>query len=545
MLFFLNYIFAVTYFSVSFTCFLPEYEDHFSSGSYDRSYDQSFDRSADQHSYRHSKSYSVSFAVNEKSLLLSGQKPTKPDYKSQEKNEKFVNVSVYKRENHGTSITQSIAYLSHLSRSSYFGFDSTAYSVAKEKEEIWHTKTISLIDQPSLDRKTPSAIYFFTILNMVTGLTIFPMPYYISRCGIPMILVCIATGALCIYTTILINRCQYQQSKDGSRKRIYTSYVDLGKATISWHGDKIMQIVVGSNVLVNIYLLIFCARVTVDLFQSVLNLDIRIWMAIWMGIVYPMFLIRKMSIIAWFGFFGLLFYTTAFGISIAELVLEFKDFVPANLSPKFAVNDFFIGYGIVLNSFSYHLALPSLEASMKHPTQFNVLSSSVLVLNTILKVAYGVLGASVYGLATQPSILSNFQASALIIVMNAMIAFSMYSFFLPSAFVVFDMMDSMFLTKFSNKGKYHEYAWLLMSRLLVATFLLFAAVVIPKFELVTSFVGQIRGSVTSIVLPIYFYLKLKKRHLTTFSIVMHLSLVMIACLLASVGTVYSVIGMFS
>lgn len=155
---------------------------------------------------------------------------------------------------------------------------------------------------------------------MVTGLTIFPMPYYISRCGIPMILVCIATGALCIYTTILINRCQYQQSKDGSRKRIYTSYVDLGKATISWHGDKIMQIVVGSNVLVNIYLLIFCARVTVDLFQSVLNLDIRIWMAIWMGIVYPMFLIRKMSIIAWFGFFGLLFYTTAFGISIAELV---------------------------------------------------------------------------------------------------------------------------------------------------------------------------------------------------------------------------------
>lgn len=219
--------------------------------------------------------------------------------------------------------------------------------------------------------------------------------------------------------------------------------------------------------------------------------------------------------------------------------------MPANLSPKFAVNDFFIGYGIVLNSFSYHLALPSLEASMKHPTQFNVLSSSVLVLNTILKVAYGVLGASVYGLATQPSILSNFQASALIIVMNAMIAFSMYSFFLPSAFVVFDMMDSMFLTKFSNKGKYHEYAWLLMSRLLVATFLLFAAVVIPKFELVTSFVGQIRGSVTSIVLPIYFYLKLKKRHLTTFSIVMHLSLVMIACLLASVGTVYSVIGMFS
>lgn len=444
-----------------------------------------------------------------------------------------------------SSLYQSI---SKYTTSNYFGFGSTSYAVAKMKERaMTSSKTISLADIPSFDRLTPTLVSFFTEMSFITGLSVFAIPLVVANCGIPMLIGLIIGGILLCYATHIINLCQYQISKTGVRKRIYENYIDLGRAALTWHGETIMKIMVGSSVLTDIYTLIFCAQISKDLTNGYLKLDDRVWMLIWMAVVFPLFFIRRMSALAWLGFFSLVFYVAGLSGLFGLLVYHHDMWNWKNLIPEHvSISYMFIGYGIIVNSYNVHLSMPAVEASMKHPKSYSKMNNTAFAVNTILKLFLAITAVATFGINTQGSVLANFIIfGRAAVAINVLIGLYMITQYPTSLFVVLEMVDMYGMPKFSifKKGHWSEWAWMFLSRLIITVFIVFVAVSIPNFEMVTGFIGNIRGTLATLVFPIYFYLKLHGRSISKLSRIFHLCLIVIVSCLGLAGATCSILGM--
>ena len=492
------------------------------SGSFYESYN-SFNKSENDRDVFRSKSYYSYATVDEKSSHLPSKKQSRAQH------------------GHASSITVSIVYatksFNRLTTSNYFGFSGTAFASARLRH-VEISKTLSLADIPSPDRKTPTAIMFFSFLTMISGLSAFTYPFLVARVGLGIIPLMLIIGIIVLYTGYLVHECQYQVSKSGARKRVYENYIDLGKSAIKWKGNLIMNIVVGSSVFTDIYYLIFCAQVSKDLLNNHIQLDGRIWMLLWVVLVFPLFFIRLMSILAWLGFFAIFMFVIALFFTIGLLIANYENWSFHNLNPSFNIKYFFIGYGIIVNSYNCHIAIPALEGIMKHPKHFEATAVGVFGINTLFKIIFGIVGAASFGLLTKGSVVSNLRSFGFrATIINILISLYMFAQYPGSMFVVFEMLDMHVLPKFKlfEKGKASEYVWLFLSRLFICVFISYIAVSIPNFETVTGFVGNMRGTLVTIILPIYFYLQIKKKSISNYSRVFHWILIIIASLMGLSG----------
>ena len=483
----------------------------------------SFNKSENDRDVSISKSYYSYANADEKSSLL----PSKKQSRTQQGNANSITVS----------IVYATKSFNRLTISNYFGFSGAAFASARLRH-VELSKTLSLADIPSTDRKTPTAIMFFNFLTMISGLSAFAFPFLVARVGLGIIPLMLIIGIIVLYTGYLVHECQYQVSKSGARKRVYKNYIDLGKAAIKWKGNLIMNIVVGSSVFTDIYYLIFCAQVSKGLLNDHIQLDGRIWMLLWVVLVFPLFFIRLMSILAWLGFFSIVMFVIALFFTIGLLIANYENWAFHNLNPSFNIKYFFIGYGIIVNSYNCHIAIPALEGIMKHPKHFQATAVGVFGINTLFKIAFGIVGAASFGLLTKGSVVSNLLSFGIrATIINVFISLYMFAHYPGSMFVVFEMLDMHVLPKFKlfEKGKKSEYVWLFFSRLFICVFISSIAVSIPNFEMVTGFVGNIRGTLVTIILPIYFYLQIKKRSISNCGKAFHWIMIIIASLMGLAG----------
>jgi len=493
----------------------------------------------------HMNSMSVSVAVNEASLLLSNQQQIQTYNGNLHKvsSGNFVNITVKpKRRRRG--FTESVfGFAQSMAQSNnYLGFSAYAHSVAYERT-IELSKTLSLPNIASIDRLTPDVIFFFNLLSYITSLSVFAIPLFVARCGLPFIALIVLIAALVWYTAILVHKVQYQvSSKDGSKKRVYTSYHELGVKTIKYKGGFIMNCIISTNILSDVYTLIFCAQVAVDLTKDVFQMDIRIWMVIWITMAFPLFFIKRMSVLTWFGFFGLILYTIGFTIAVVTLVSKEQQWSFSNVNPTFSYVDFFVGYGVVLNSYNFHLAIPGLEATMKNPEKYIPLTTSAIAVNTVVKIALAVIGAATFGMATTGSVLSSFQFSIVSLIMNVFIGLSMFLVFPAWVFVSMEAIEGGLYPSVSrfHKIKHFKTLWFVFCRVMVTVFILVLAIAIPNFEMVTSFVGNIRGTIAVIVLPIYFYITINKKKISRCSYIIHVIIMVVFMLFGIAGATASV-----
>jgi len=428
-----------------------------------------------------------------------------------------------------------------------YGLSSAAYASAYRRETM-ASKTLSLPDLASDDRFTHPLVSFFTVLGMLLGLSVFALPYLVARGGITMIVMIILGGLLTCYSALLINSCQYQESKTnpGTKKRVYENFVDLGKGTIKRKGDLAMQLLTSTNLMSDIYCLIFCGQVTVDLFKNLVDIEIRVWMIIWMAFVVPLFFITRMSILAWLALVGLVMYVICLAMSYGVLISSFNKWTFKNINHPFDYETFFIGYGIILNCYNVHLAIPALEASCKKPKSFPTVVKTSFAVNTVLKISIAVMASAAFGLQTQGSFLVNLSSFGIITtVINCVTAVYLYAQYPTSMFVVMEMIDTHLQPHFYllRKGTPGHYVWMVLTRVLVGVLLIFIAVCIPSFELVAGFVGNLRGTLTTLVLPVYFYLRIKKRSISRASRIFHWGLIVFGSLMGLVGMAFSVKGM--
>ncbi len=407
--------------------------------------------------------------------------------------------------------------------------------------------TLSFPDVPSLDRKASTFMTSMNILCLIQGVSTFAIPFVTSNGGLPVLISILILGISNWYGIHLISECQHQLSKStpGHVKRVFATYLDIGAAVFPKFGRKIMAFINLSTALTSVSFFILIGQVTYDMLEHILptfNMSAQLLIVLWACLVLPFLFIRRVSIIAKFSCVALFSMLSALIVCYAVLISHYSEWDMRRLKLNFNIEQILLGCGVINNSFFVHLIVPAIEGSMREPQNFRRASAASYGFNTLLKIGFGLLGTLTFGSFVQQSITSNLTSSMPILIsLSCLIALNLFFSFPISLCVVFEMLDEYLLPVmlvFHGQGK-RSWAWLLVSRLLLLLSVVLIAVSVPQFGLVVSFIGNVRGTAVALVLPIYFYLKLKWKHLRTLSKIFNIFLLLFYLLVGIGGAYFS------
>lgn len=369
--------------------------------------------------------------------------------------------------------------------------------------------SVSLQDVPSLDRRSSAWLVGINIQSMILGTSVLGFPFAFKRAGLWAIPLVFFVGLATSHSGTLLRDCLYQRSKRLPHpKRVRRSYVEVCNRAWPRHGKVIMELIVFISILRNVIVLILLTNLTVEVLRSWLVFNSRIITVVWASAVLPFLFIKRVSSLAWISFIGLSLYLSALIAVLTHCVFEYKSWSFDKLHLNFNVESVGIAAGIIINSFSQHLAFPPVEGSMKKPNKYRTTLYTAFGINVIIKILFGISAVMVYGDSICQSVTANLTNRKISIPSNICIAFFAY-FTLPmQSFVVFDLLDSKFLPHFPIFRDSGNWCWLIISRSCILLPCLLIALLIPHFGLLVSFVGSIRGSLISLIFPPIFYMKI-------------------------------------
>ena len=406
--------------------------------------------------------------------------------------------------------------------------------------------TASFPDVPSNDRKASTVMTSMNMLCLIQGVSMFAIPFVTAEAGLPVLIAIVLLGFCNWYAVHLISECQHQisASQPGYLKRIYPTYLDIGAAVFPTYGKKIMTFINLSTALTSVSYFILLGQVTFDLLSRTLNLHVspQVLMCLWAALVFPSLFIRRVSVIAKFSCIALMSLTASLIICYSVLIAKYKEWDLHNLKVTFNLGNVLMACGVVSNSFFLHLIAPAIEGSMKKPEQFKTASAISYFINTLLKVGFGLIATLTLGSKVRQSVTSNLTSSLPILVsISIFIILNLFSSFPISLCVVFEMLDTNMMPMFHlfHGTRIGSWAWFVLSRLLVLASVMLIAVSVPQFGLVVSFIGNVRGSVVALFLPVYFFLNLKWRHIGITSRIIHIILAVFYLALGIGGAYYS------
>ena len=231
--------------------------------------------------------------------------------------------------------------------------------------------------------------------------------------------------------------------------------------------------------------------------------------------------------------------------SIATIIIycitEYRDMTLSNI-PPFDIQKFPIGFGIIVFSYCAHAVFPGVEGSMREPKQFPMMMNSAFALAAVVKVLLGLLAVLRFGADTEQVITVNMSISPIFnIVATVLVVTNVFLAFPICMFVVLETWDTKVLPFFPHLSKesgYHWF-WILITRVMLLTFALFLAVIVPHFALLMGLVGSFTGTCLSFVFPCVFHLTLKWRKTPWYSIVVKIGVIVFGLVCGASGLFFS------
>lgn len=390
--------------------------------------------------------------------------------------------------------------------------------------EICNQNTLhSLKHLPSNDRKSNAFLMAVNMQSMILGTSVLGLPYCVKIAGVWALFAIILIGLATAFTSALLGDCQYQVSlsEPGKTKRIHISFVDMSKRCMGKYGTFIIKGLVYLSLLRNVIVLILLTDLTDNVFKEFMITEItnKDYITLsWMLASIPLLLIDKVSYLAWVSFIGLKLYLFALLAILVICCINYESWDFQAISWETNTEGIGIALGIIINSISVHMNLPSLEGSLKNPNQYKTVSHATFLFNNVTKIAFASFGFLTYTESTREEIIGNITSFPPLptILQIAMIFFTFFT--IPmSSFVAFELLDNSVKKYFHVLGKM---SWIILSRLVCMAFVLLIALLVPHFGLVVSLIGSVRGTVICLVLPPLFYIKLKTHQIKTYKLVL-------------------------
>ena len=375
--------------------------------------------------------------------------------------------------------------------------------------------THSIKELLSDDRRSSNFLTSINLQAMILGTSILTLPYCVRIAGVWAVVMTALIGAASNVTANLLFDCQYTTSNSypGLMKRVQMTFVGICKAAMKAYGQYITEIMVYMNLLRSVVVLILLSDLTADILagHGVVNYDKMLLPVIWSILLLPLVFITRMSLIAWPSFIGLVSYIiTLVGIFII-ICIDYKSWNFSAIKTTTDLQSIGISFGIIVNSYIVHLNIPSIEGSMEYPQMFKRTSNTSFTINTIIKIVFGITGFLVFQNDTAQLITANIHGyHPLPFVLKLSVLFYTYFSFPGNVFVVFELIDQKF-PRYFPIVKPGGLPWLLVSRLLPMLICLVIALMLPKFGLVLSLTGSLRGSMIVFLLPALCFLIPKKK----------------------------------
>jgi solute carrier family 36 (proton-coupled amino acid transporter) len=215
-----------------------------------------------------------------------------------------------------------------------------------------------------------------------------------------------------------------------------------------------------------------------------------------------------------------------------------------------SISTMFIFIGIAVYTFEGIALVLPIENSMKKPSHFNWLFSSVIGAIFLAYAFFGTLCYAAIGPDIQEVITLNLPPDSLIgYTIALLLCGSLLGTYPASMFPTSEITERLiFSAKFWNKSDMHgtfrywlQNAW---RAALVLLTLVLAAFIGEQFGVLVSLIGSMGSAVLSFVLPCALHLKLFWKETSPPLKIMHAALCLVGCLVSIFGTIYSVYTIF-
>lgn len=414
-------------------------------------------------------------------------------------------------------------------------------------------------ENPNLDKGQSSSWHAaWNLFNMVEGTGILGLPYAVKEGGLVVIFGLAILALISNYTGQILISCLYETEKESKatdddilaqennkkdpaeveksvkRKRVRATYEDVGSACFPHLGGKLVIIIqILELIFVSTLYLVLCGSLMVHTFPNTL-VSIRGWIAIGALVVLPTVFLKELSHVAWLSLFStaalLVTVTavTAFGIKVSERWdIDSIQIGTMETCP--------VGIGIVLFSYAAHPLLPGIEQSLKNRSKFPFIMNISFILAAVTKIIFSVTAYLAFSNDTKEVITNNLPAGAVrtvgcfLLVINVL-----FSYAFPM-FTVIQCITTSVVSKCCVPQSSRITPFLIILRVILVVITLLAALLIPHFALLMSFIGNLTGTCLVFVFPPLFHLKLRKSVLPWWQIILNISIILFGTAAGSVG----------
>lgn len=403
--------------------------------------------------------------------------------------------------------------------------------------------TVSLVEKECQDRQASAFLAGWNVTNLIQGMGILGVPYAVREGGLVAILCIFIVAIFCNITGILLVECLYEISpRSKQRKRVRSSYPDVGEAVWPGVGGKVVSVVqtvelYAAAVLYLVLLTTMFAQIT----SKYIPLTLNEWAVVCAVAVLPSVFITRLSLIAWMSMLAVFSLMSALLVMIAYCFVRHDQWTVNNI-PSFNISTFPVGFGIVTFSYCAHAVFPGIEGSMREPKNFNKMMNVSFLISAVVKALFGFFAVLTFGPSTDQVFTVNLAEDvAFNTAATALVALNVFFSFPLPLFVVVETFDNTLGPYFPHlqKGRKHHWYWLLLTRTLLVTFALFIALVVPHFGLLMGFVGSFTGTCLSFTFPCVAHMKLRWKFLRWYHITGEIILIVFGIIAGGLGFVYS------
>ena len=399
-----------------------------------------------------------------------------------------------------------------------------------------------MLAKPSDDRKGSALLAGWNVSNLIQGTGILGVPYAVQQGGWAAVFMIFFVALLCCYTGKLLIETMYETSrKTGIRRRLRVNYPEVAEACLGHRGLVLIGIIQSIEMYSAVILYIILLGTAWNDILSKWNLGLKAWSTINCVVVLPSLFITKMSIISWFSMISVFSLMSALLTLIAFTLTQTHTWTLRHI-PAFDIQHFPIGFGIIVFSYCAHAVFPTIEGSMKKPSQFPTMMNCSFFLAATIKGMLGLFMVLCFGNDTNPVATVNVakhvvfsRLSTCLVIGNVMLAIPLAMFIVSATF------DDALIQYFPsvNRDSGRHWLWLLFSRPFLLGIGLAIGCLVPYFGLIMGVVGSFTGSCLCFVFPCLFHLMLRKNSISKLQVAFNIFVIAFGCLAGATGIFFS------
>lgn len=354
------------------------------------------------------------------------------------------------------------------------------------------------------------------------------------------------------------------------RNKQLLTYSDIGEAAFRQKGKAFISVIFSLELFAAaVALIILISDSLKSLFPDISLIFFKL---IAFAVVTPSLWIRNLQILSYGSFVGIVAVINLIGVvfldglTYTESPGSLINPADTNLLPP-SIFNLPIVFGLVMAGFSGHAVFPNIYREMKEPKQFSKMLNISYTATFILYSCMASIGYLMFGDKTLDEITKNIAGipgynqalNTFTVWLIAVNPATKYALTLNPIAVTLEVwlsriakkQNTDLLSSRNNKIKVEIIPGLpfripfglarISIRTIISSIVLAISIIFPGFERVIALLGSFFSFVVSVIFPLACYLKLYDRRLTRYSKAFNLSLLVISCLLALLGTIWSIL----